>query len=343
MRYYDAAGRRHQRNGFRTRGEASRALDEALRRVRLGVTYQPQVTLRELVDAYIEQYDAAPSSVEWLRYNASFALRRFGDDEIGALAVQQIGAWRKSLPEGRRHPAHRALRQVLEAAVRWGWIEKNPAVLVKNPEPRRGEIDPFESWEEIDAIVAELDPLSGALVVFLVGTGVRPEEGFGGEWTDVDLTAGIFTVRRAYAKGRLKDYAKTEGSRRAVPMRDRVIEALEPLHQRRGIIFPAPGGGRMEINNWRNRSWTPALAAAGVPHRRIYDLRHTYASWSLAAGIDIFTLARRMGTSVKMIDRTYGHLVAGADARERELLNAFDGTNGRPVGAGLREGDSECP
>jgi len=31
-----------------------------------------------------------------------------------------------------------------------------------------------------------------------------------------------------------------------------------------------------------------------------------------------------MGTSVKMIDRTYGHLVAGADAYERELLDAFD-------------------
>lgn len=40
--------------------------------------------------------------------------------------------------------------------------------------------------------------------------------------------------------------------------------------------------------------------------------------------MDIFTLARRMGTSVKMIDRTYGHLVAGADVYGRELLDAFD-------------------
>jgi integrase len=70
-----------------------------------------------------------------------------------------------------------------------------------------------------------------------------------------------------------------------------------------------------------------------VKHRRIYDLRHTYATWSLAAGIDIFTLARRMGTSVKMIDRTYGHLVAGADAYERELLDAFDQRPGRYLDA----------
>jgi integrase len=85
-------------------------------------------------------------------------------------------------------------------------------------------------------------------------------------------------------------------------------------------------------SNWRNRHWTPSLEAAGVAHRRIYDLRHTYATWSLAAGVDIFTLARRMGTSVKMIDRTYGHLAAGADEYERELLDAFDRGDSGPLG-----------
>jgi integrase len=69
-----------------------------------------------------------------------------------------------------------------------------------------------------------------------------------------------------------------------------------------------------------------------LEHRRIYDLRHTYASWSLAAGVDIFTLARRMGTSVKMIDGTYGHLIAGADIYERELLDAFDEGRSAAVG-----------
>jgi integrase len=101
------------------------------------------------------------------------------------------------------------------------------------------------------------------------------------------------------------------------------------LPHRRGILFPAPEGGRIDINNLRNRSWTPSPAAAGIKHRRIYDLRHTYATWSLAAGVDIFTLARRMGTSVKVIDRTYGHLVAGADGYERQLLDAFDEASGR--------------
>jgi hypothetical protein len=48
--------------------------------------------------------------------------------------------------------------------------------------------------------------------------------------------------------------------------------------------------------------------------------------------VDVLTLARRMGTSVKMIDRTYGHLVAGADAYEHDLLDAFDGGRSGPLG-----------
>jgi integrase len=148
-------------------------------------------------------------------------------------------------------------------------------------------------------------------------------------------------VRRAFAKGRLKDYPKTARSRRRVPARARVVEALRVLPRRRGIVFPNAEGGRIDINNFRHRGWTPALKAAGITHRRIYDLRHTYATWSLAAGIDVYALARRMGTSLLMIDRTYGHLAAGADDYERELLDAFDsgrsGRNGRYLGAEIEE------
>ena len=40
--------------------------------------------------------------------------------------------------------------------------------------------------------------------------------------------------------------------------------------------------------------------------------------------MSLFTLARRMGTSVDMIDRTYGHLAPDAEDYERGLLDAFD-------------------
>ena len=60
------------------------------------------------------------------------------------------------------------------------------------------------------------------------------------------------------------------------------------------------------------------------PTKPIDDCRHTYATFSLAAGISLFSLSRRMGTSLDMIDRTYGHLAPDAESIELGLLNAYD-------------------
>lgn len=324
IRWRDGTGRRRQRNGFATKAEAKAVLDDELKRARLGVVHQPNRTLRELVAAFLEQYEAAPSSVLWVRTNAAAAVERFGDRPIGTLHAQEIGAWRATLSGAKRYRAHRALRQVLEAAVRWKWIEENPATLIKNPAPPSGELRPFECWDEVDAVAVELGERYGPMVVCLAGTGLRPEEAFGLEWRDVDLAGRTLTVRRAFAKGRLKEFTKTRRSTRRVPLRRRVARVLEPLRLEQGVVFPAPEGGRVNIDNFRAREWKPALEAAGVAPRRIYDLRHTYATWSLAAGVNIFTLARRMGTSVEMIDRTYGHLAGNADDYERDLLDAYD-------------------
>jgi integrase len=103
------------------------------------------------------------------------------------------------------------------------------------------------------------------VVIFAVGTGVRAEEAFGADWTDVDRDEGILRVRRTFAKGRLKTYTKTERVRRRVPLRAKAVEALErPPGRRGGVLFPNSVGGRIDIENWR-----------------IYDMRHTFATWSL--------------------------------------------------------------
>ena len=89
----------------------------------------------------------------------------------------------------------------------------------------------------------------------------------------------------------------------------------------------------MNLHNFRSREWIPAVKAAGFvtpdgkAAKRIYDCRHTYATMSLAAGVSLFSLARRMGTSVEMIDRTYGHLAPDAEEYERGLLDAYDAKN----------------
>jgi integrase len=59
--------------------------------------------------------------------------------------------------------------------------------------------------------------------------------------------------------------------------RAKVLDGLHQLPRREGVLFPAAEGGRINIDNFRSREWVPALQAAGVEHRRIYDMRHTFA------------------------------------------------------------------
>jgi hypothetical protein len=63
---------------------------------------------------------------------------------------------------------------------------------------------------------------------------------------------------------------------------------------------------------------------------------------SLAAGVSLFTLARRMGTSVAMIDATYGHLAPDAEEYERGLLvlDAYDAKTQASGQLSGTEGDS---
>jgi integrase len=68
----------------------------------------------------------------------------------------------------------------------------------------------------------------------------------------------------------------------------------------------------------RDSKRVPAQIAAGIdPLRRIYDLRHTFATFALRAGISTFDLSRYMGASLTMIDRHYGHLAR--DGREHTI------------------------
>lgn len=343
-RYYDETGARRRQAGFPTKTEAGQWLDakveetEALRRGDArAVARQEDVTVRETITRYLAQHDVDPATTEKLRRQLSNAVGQFGDRQIRTIQPYELGTWRRTLSEGSRHDVFRALKQVLEQAARWRWIEENPARHIKNPKPRRSEIQPFASWEEIDAIAAEMDPRFAAIPVFAVGTGLRPEEWLALERRDLDRAAGVVTVERVYSQGRLKQCAKSSRQRRRVPLRQRVLDALEALPPRLDspLLFPAVRG-HIEPEKWRARVWHPALRAAGVEPRRIYDLRHTYATWSLAAGVGLFALSRRMGTSLAMIDATYGHLAPDAEGQERALLDAFDGTFGPGLGQAER-------
>jgi integrase len=179
------------------------------------------------------------------------------------------------------------------------------------------------------------------LPIFAAATGLRPEEWAALERGDIDRRARHVSVRRTVSEDEaghriLVELAKTSASRRQVPLSRRALAALDDVPARLQIprLFPAPAGGLLNLDHFRSREWAPAIMASGIRRpARIYDLRSTFASRALAAGVPVFELAKVMGTSVRMIERHYGTLLDGVGAAIVGRLDAYDAETAAGVSA----------
>jgi integrase len=325
---YRLAGRgsaRLQTGGFGRRAEAQKALQRKL--ARLGPNGRAAtVTLTEWVEEYLETHPGERVTIAKLRWLLGKATVALGDVRVADLSPEAICAWRLTVPEGHRFEATQALRQVLNRAVAWKLIDENPAKRgVPNPGRRCREQRPFESWQQIRAVAEQLRPAYGSMVLFAAATGLRPSELFALEYGDIDRQAGVVQIRRAYANGRVKQ-TKTRLSRRAVPLQTIAVEALEQLRTQQDgpLLFPNSRGGYVDFRNFNRRHWKPVQKALGIdPLRDLYDLRHTYATFALRAGVPVFAVSRFMGTSIAMIDLHYGHLAIDSFEHAVSLLDAL--------------------
>jgi integrase len=324
---YRVAGRdsaRRRAGGFTTKAEAQRALQNRLARLLPGGRAET-LTLVEWVEEYLGAHQGERVTIAKLRWLLGKATAALGEVRLAELSPDQVCAWRLTVPEGHRFEATQALRQVLNQAVNWKLIDDNPAKRVPNPARRCREQRPFDSWQQIRSLAEQLGPTHGPMVLFAAATGLRPSELFALEQRDVDRAAGVVQIRRAYANGRVK-HTKTRLSRRAVPLQRIALEALDQLRARKDspVLFPNADGGHLDFRNFNRRHWKPVQKAAGIdPLRDLYDLRHTYATFALRAGVPVFALSRFMGTSIAMIDLHYGDLAVDSHEHAVSLLDAL--------------------
>jgi integrase len=332
LRYYDRDGnRRRAAEKFPSRTAALNHYRDVIEPMLRGEQPRAELTLAEFVPLYLERHAAGvrPRTITDLRKRLAYATRVFGDVPLRDLERMsgEIAAWQAKLPERSRYGIVGALRQTLGGAVRWGHITTNPAVQAgRNRQPAPRPIRVY-TRAELDAIELELAPAYRPLPVFAAATGLRPEEWQALERRDIDRGAGVLNVRRTVSSGEIVELGKTTRSRRQVPLTRRALHALDALPPRLDtpLVFPAARGGVHDLDRFRRRVWAPAIEAAAITRpARIYDLRSTFASDALAAGVTVFELARVMGTSVAMIERHYGTLLEGASAGIAGRLDRLD-------------------
>jgi integrase len=138
------------------------------------------------------------------------------------------------------------------------------------------------------------------MVLVALNTGLRRGELLGLKWADVNLPAELLTVTAASAKS---------GQSRRVPLNPEALPILVAWKQRSGksdgLVFPGAGGNRMGNIN---RSWRGVVTSAGLRDFRFHDLRHTFASKLVQAGVDLNTVRELLGHRDIAMTLRYGHL-----------------------------------
>jgi integrase len=237
---------------------------------------------------------------------------------------------------------HSIISGAMSAAVRWEWVSTNPARVAQPPKQVPPEPDPPSSADAARLAEAAFgkDDEWGTLVWLVMTTGMRRGEVAALTWGDVDLDEGMVTIRRNFIKrNRIEQIkaTKTHQMRRLALDTETVVLLAEQkarMQQRcsdLGIhfddgIYVFAGARKIDPR----RPCSPdgisarykAMAESLGISTHVHALRHYSATELLTAGIDLRTVAGRLGhggggaTTL----RVYAAWVAASDRKAAEIL-----------------------
>jgi integrase len=186
------------------------------------------------------------------------------------------------------------------------WLRRRGLAILPYEQPQMRHFD----RDQAAAYLAAAPPAYRPLAELLISTGLRIGEAVALEWADVDTEALTIRVSRSRKVGGKLGGTKTDQAR-IVHIGPRTAEVLEQ-HRRASnplnvLVFATSRGTMPAPSNIRRRWHSPTLKAAGLPHIRLHDLRHTAATLAVAGGESILFVQAQLGhTSVRTTQR-YAH------------------------------------
>ena len=205
------------------------------------------------------------------------------------------------------------LRVITKDAFReYGWNELSyPFAELKLPKGSRMRISPF-SYEEWKVLMSYIPSWYRLYFEFAVQTGLRPSEQVAIKWSSVD--SQFVYIEASRVRNIEKSSLKTENSQRCLAIRP-VMAALLERQRELTASFESPyifvnRQGRPILQDKLREMWERVMKKSGLPYRRMYETRHTFASWALAAGESPEWVARTLGhVNTSMVFNTYGRYI----------------------------------
>jgi integrase len=231
---------------------------------------------------------------------------RFGSLPLASITRYQVELFKADLMKEKLSPATvdhhiKLLRHLLNLAVQWDMLDKNPlkGFQLLNVD---NQIEHYLKEDELQRLLEVLRTHENRpvclLLMFLLSTGSRSNEARQMLWSQVDLENAVWRIPASNSKSK-----KT----RAVPLNESALWVLEQIGTRDvgGVVFANPEG---KAYTPVTHAWYRIRKLAGIPHLRIHDLRHTFASLLVSGGRSLFEVQQILGHSDPKVTMRYAHL-----------------------------------
>jgi integrase len=336
-------GKRRQmlKQGFATKKEAEVALAEAIRDVSRGsAVSKSSIKVDDFLNDWLLTVKSRLRPTTWYSYEMVVArinahLGRYTLQSLTPLQIEKFYAdllatgshkGEELAPKTVRN-THVVLRKALSDAERLGLVIRNAASSAHPPVAVRSDQSTWSS----DDLVAFFDAVQNdrlyAAYALLATTGMRRGEVLGLRWADVDFDDRQIAITQTLStagKELVIGPPKTPRSRRHVYLDAQTIDVLRD-HRRRQKIEQLAAGPRWErgsdlvfrneIGNVVNpdafsRGFKKIIRSLDVPIIRLHDMRHTYATLALKAGVHPKVVSERLGhATVGVTLDLYSHVV----------------------------------
>ncbi len=221
------------------------------------------------------------------------------------------------------------INNILEHAVRYEAIQKNPCSVIKPPNPKKKKKEiVFLDFKEAKYVTVSLkDNWLYPLVFVDLNSGMRRGELAALQWSDIKFNNNLIHIQRSVyrKKGEGLKFKKTKRltSMRTINVSPKVIAVLEEHREEQlkikqsmegynphDLVFPLENGNILDPDIITKR-YKRAIKKLDIKPHTFNDLRHTHASLLLAKGFSMKVIQERLGHTSIETTQIYAHLIPG--------------------------------